>query len=323
LNADDVSAEDRARFEAWRAAHPMYARAYEALSATWDQFTAVRPVLQAVTFAQSMSEAAESPRRRHRALAAVAAGVVAAITIGWLRLDRLSTDAVFRTVSGEHASIALPDGSTMELNSDSLARLDYRERTRVIYLERGEAFFKVAHDVHRPFWVIGRGSWVRAVGTEFNVLLQPSDVQVTVREGTVKVGDVSSLVDGDPLDGVLSKGAVRVLTAGEQADLSRAETATRWLSPAQFARSTAWSGSTLYFENQPLGEVIQELGRYTPLKIVMLDAKLRRLPVGGTFQASPQGTEALLQMLQQGFGLKVCRKADRVYIEAPQGKQPD
>lgn len=324
LNADDVSAEDRARFEAWRAAHPMHARAYEALSATWNQFTATRPVVQAVTFAQSMSEAAVAPsRRRRRAIGVAAAAAIAAMTIGWLHFERSAMDATFRTASGEQATISLPDGSTLELNSDSLARVDYSERKRVIRLDRGEAFFKVAHDVHRPFWVVGGGSWVRAVGTAFDVFLRPTDVRVTVSEGTVKVGAVRSLIDGVPSDDVLGKAAVWVLTAGEQADLSGAATEMRRLSPATLARSIAWRDGTLYFENQPLGDVVDELGRYTPLRLIVDDDKLRRMPVGGTFQASPQGAEALLKMLRQGFGLTVRRQAGRVYIEPPRGKQPD
>src|ERR1700733_7709886 len=136
LNADDVSADDRARFEAWRTAHPMYARAYEALSATWDQCTAARPIVRAVSFAESMSEAAVA---------------VMVATTGWLYFGRLAPDTTFSTTSGEHATISLADGSTLELNSNSLARVVYSERMRVIHLDRGEAFFKVAHDVHRPF----------------------------------------------------------------------------------------------------------------------------------------------------------------------------
>ena len=37
LNSDDVSAEDRARFEVWRQRHPRHARAYAELSATWHE----------------------------------------------------------------------------------------------------------------------------------------------------------------------------------------------------------------------------------------------------------------------------------------------
>jgi ferric-dicitrate binding protein FerR (iron transport regulator) len=73
----------------------------------------------------------------------------------------------------------------------------------------------------------------------------------------------------------------------------------------------------VYFENQPLSDVIAELGRYTPVRLIVDDEKLLQLPVGGTFQANPQGAEALLNMLEQGFGLRLRREADRVLIEAP------
>jgi transmembrane sensor len=84
----------------------------------------------------------------------------------------------------------------------------------------------------------------------------------------------------------------------------------------------AWRDGTLYFENQPLGEIVDELGKYTPLQLIV-DEKLRSLPMGGTFQASPQGTEALLKMLQQGFGLTVRRTSDRIYIERLPDKRSD
>ena len=58
-------------------------------------------------------------------------------------------------------------------------------------------------------------------------------------------------------------------------------------------------------------------------RLVVDDDKLRRLPVGGTFQASSQGTEALLTMLEQGFGLSVRREAGRVYIQDERGKHAD
>ena len=236
--------------------------------------------------------------------------------------DRLAPDTTFSTTSGEHATISLPDGSTLELNSNSLARVDYSAPRRVIHLDRGEAFFKVAHDIHRPFWVVAGNSWVRAVGTAFNVYLSPTAVQVTVGEGTVKVGAVNSLVDGIPTGSALAQASISVLTAGQQADLTGAATATRQLSPAELARSMAWRDGTLYFENQPLGEIVDELGRYTPLQLIV-DEKLRRLPMGGTFPANPQGTEALLKMLEQGFGLTVRRESGRVYIEPPPDKRSD
>ena len=59
LNADDVSADDRARFDAWRRAHALHARVYAAMCETWGRFTAAGPIVRAVAFAELMSEAAK------------------------------------------------------------------------------------------------------------------------------------------------------------------------------------------------------------------------------------------------------------------------
>jgi transmembrane sensor len=320
LNADDVSADDRARFEAWRSAHPLHARAHEALSATWQEFVSAGPLVRAVSFAQSMNEAAGAPaqRRRWALAAAVFAAVVTAAT--WLYIERLGSGTTFTTAIGEQATVSLPDGSALQLNSNSLARVDYSTGSRVIRLGRGEGYFKVTRDPQRPFWVVGGGSWVRAVGTAFNVYLRPTGVEVTVSEGTVQVGSEDALSHGTPSDEAVAHASVSVLTAGQQADLRGTATATRKLSPAEVQRSVAWREGTVYFENQPLSQVADELGRYTTLKLVVTDDRLGHLPVGGTFRASPQGAEALLTMLEQGFNLRVRRAADRAYIEAKEAE---
>ena len=329
LNGDDVSAEDRARFEAWRSRHPLNARAYEELSATWQRFASAGPLVRAVSFAQSMNEAAAGlssrakARPRWRWAFGAAAALATIVAIGWFSYNRLGPGTLFSTAIGEQASVSLPDGSTLELNSNSFARVDYSKASRVIHLDRGEAFFKVAHDPQRPFWVVGGGSWVRAVGTAFNVYVHSASVEVIVSEGTVKVGPAEALRGRAPSDEVIANTAASVLTVGQRADLQGAATATRQLSPSEVQRSVSWREGTVYFENQPLSDVIGELGRYTSLELIVKDDALRRLPVGGTFKANPAGAEALLTMLERGFGLRVNREGDRVYIEQERGGRAD
>lgn len=316
LNADDVSADDRACFESWRAAHPRHAQAYNALSATWRSLETCGPLVRAVTFGQAMNAATAPPAsRRHWAVAATAASVALVGFCMAAYWSQLKHDNSFETAVGENAKISLPDGSSLDLNSNSLAKVNYAAGMRVIRLERGEAFFKVAHDKSRPFWVVAGNSWVRAVGTEFNVYRRASDVEVTVNEGTVKVlSQTGSL--GPPTDNVLGSAAVSVVTAGEQIDVDGRSAVVRSLEPVRLKRAVAWREGSLYFENQSLGEVIDEMSRYTTLKIEIRDAALRQLTVGGTFRATPDGVEALLTMLQQGFRLSVTRRAgERVIVE--------
>lgn len=340
LNADDVSAEDRARFEAWRKAHPRRARAYDELSATWRQFTDAGQVVRAVALGNALSastheairqstaadsspspstEASRSAARAHtgrfrRALVLATAASLAALAVGGWWLGTSTPRTLFQTAIGERASIELPDGSSLELNSNSLARVDYSEQARVIRLVRGEAFFRVEHDTARPFWVVADRSWVRAVGTAFNVYVLSSGVRVTVSEGTVKVAASSGSTM--PSDAQLTAEAVSVLTAGEQVDVSGTESDIRSLPPVELTRSIAWRTGTLHFENKRLAEVVDELSRYTTMQIVVEGEALRDLPVGGSFQSDSVGAEALLTLLQDGFGLQVRRDGRTAYIEA-------
>jgi transmembrane sensor len=308
LNADDVSSADRVRFEEWRSSHPLNARSYDSLLKTWNKFTAVGPLVRAVSFGHSMNEATVPRSFRWRWVAAAALLVVLAAAFLYRYSAQRLPDQVLQTAIGEHATISLSDGSTLELNSNSLARVSYSRRTRLIHLDRGEAYFKVMHDETRPFWVTGGGSWVRAVGTEFDVYLRPRDVRVTVSEGVVKVGNSPQSL------------AATSVSAGQQVDIGTTAAELRALSAADLTRSVAWRSGSLYFENRPLGEVLEELERYTSLQVTVTDGSLRKLPVGGTFQANPQGAEMLLDMLRDGLGLRVRRENDHVYISRAAGR---
>lgn len=325
LQADDVTTEERTRFEAWRSAHPLHRRTVDELTGVLSRFGAVRPLVSAVAFGQSMNETAaraEADRmrarsRRHRvAWAAALAGVVAGF--GLFAYLHPSPGRTYVTTIGEHATVSLPDGSTLELDGDSRARVEFSTRYRIVHLERGEALFKVVHNAQWPFWVVGGGSWVRDVGTAFNVQLNATGMRVTVSQGTVKVGAMSPLLQDIPFhDAILTREpALSVLTAGHQAYLSGTAVKIQLLSAVQISRAISWHAQTLYFENAPLSEVAAELGQYTPLQLVVSGERLRELPVAGTFEASPQGVETFLSMLNQGLGLTVHREASKVVIES-------
>jgi transmembrane sensor len=313
MKADDVTAEDHDRFEAWLRDSARNEKAYAELCATWKELRKAGPLVRAVNFGQAMNAASMAPAKSRRWLPAAVAATVAAIavTVGW-NLYKQQEASRFQTAIGEQAAVALPDGSSFDLNTNSRVKVDYSTRARVVYLERGEAFFKVAHDPQRPFWVHAGDRWVRAVGTAFNVYLRPQGAEVTVSEGTVNV--VNSTTESPPTD---QKPAAAV-TAGEQADPQGRAEVIRSLNSAQLSRLLAWRKSSLYFQDEPLGDVVNELMRYTTLKIEIVDDSLRNLPVGGTFQASPEGAEALLTTLRDGFGTQI-RRVDpgHVYIEGP------
>jgi len=315
LDADDVTAEDRARFETWRRAHPCHARAFEELSQTWHRFLQAAPATTEGASEDFRNLQSAHARRRLWSWAVAASAILLAV-LGGLFLQRPVTSIPFQTAVGEQLTVPLPDGSSLELNSNSVARVAYSSGRRIIHLDRGEAFFKVAHDAHRPFWVTAGGSWVRAVGTEFNVYLRPASLQVTVHDGTVQAGESRDLrMTAQPDEQKLTPWVT--LTRGQQADLEGSVARKRALSPDELAEAVSWRSGTVYFENRPLAEVVAELNRYSVERLVLADDALRSLRVGGTFQTGPQGAAALRRMLEQNYDIDVRRQGSDIYLRSP------
>lgn len=123
-----------------------------------------------------VQEPQKKPRRTHLALyAGLAASFVAGIILCWFLAvtplrDETSKIVAFHTDPGQRASLTLPDGTSVELNSGST--LEYpavfargERRVRV----EGEAMFDVAKVADKPFYVETFAYDVKVLGTRFNV----------------------------------------------------------------------------------------------------------------------------------------------------------
>ena len=320
LNADDVTPEDRVRFETWKSADPLNSRTFEDLSGTLRRFLRAGQAARMATASHTTQAEPQRHKRRIRGLALAAVAVMAALltSVFWLRSSHVAT---FATAVGEQLTVSLSDGSFMELNSNTLARVDYSRRQRTIHLDRGEAFFRVAHDTQRPFWVTAGGGWVRAVGTEFNVYMRAASLQVTVREGVVRAGEAAgSLSTAEPDDRKLQTWVT--LSSGQQADLDMTAARKRALSSEELADAVAWRSGTVYFENRPLADVVAELNRYSAQPLILEGNSLRTLLVGGAFQAGPQGAPALVHMLEQNFDVQVSREPSGIHLRMRSSPQP-
>ena len=124
-----------------------------------------------------------------RWLAAAAVLVFVAMAALWLTRDgeRFGLPRTYRTAHGEQSRRVLPDGSVLNLNTDSQVIVHFSRHERVIDLERGQAFFQVRHEATRAFRVSAGNAQIVDVGTQFDVYRKPSTVLVSVLEGTVAV----------------------------------------------------------------------------------------------------------------------------------------
>lgn len=177
---------------------------------------------------------------------------------------------VYRSGHEVSQSVTLPDGSTLQLNVDSQARVAYERGQRSLVLESGEAVFTVYHDSLRPFIVRAGNTVVRATGTRFSVRMYDDRIGVALVEGSV---DVSTSGSVTPVHAVLSPGQYVEVT-------QRGDAVRRTINPGVIL---AWTEGKLVFESVPLSAAIDEFNRYTPQKIQFDVSNAGDIPITGVF----------------------------------------
>jgi len=218
-----------------------------------------------------------SPRRKRWRVAASVAVLLVATGVGWgLGPEALRhMQADYFTRKGEVRTVLLADGSKVELDSASAIRLDYDGVQRRISLLQGSAIFDVAPMVGeetRPFVVQSAGGQTRALGTRF-VVERKDDRRAWV--GVLQHSVAVTMQAASHQDTVLKQG---------QAARYSPEDGVVAFDGVDLERATSWRRGVLIFDRMPLAEVIEQLNRYRPGKVVLTNADLGTREVSGVFR---------------------------------------
>lgn len=282
LLADDPDDRQlRARFEAWRKAHPLH-------DGAWRQATHLDDLIRQAPAASPQAAPVPAPwmlprpRLRH----VVAGACLAALAWLFVPIVLLHAQADFVTGPANQADIRLEDGSTVRLAPGSALRADISPTARQVTLLAGEAFFEVAPDPARPFRVEARRSTVTVLGTGFNVRMSGRDTDVEVKHGRVQVER------GEP------HASKALLTGGQWLRLSADASPSRGEMSPEVVGS--WSRTRLVAVDRPLPDVIDDLRRYYAGRILLLGNAPQDLSVTGVFDASDPAAAAELIVQPHG-----------------------
>jgi transmembrane sensor len=234
--------------------------------------------------------------------AAAALLAVCALVFFWGRAQETPTWR-YATRHGEQLIQQLPDGSVLQLNTDSAATVRYDSAERRIELVQGQAFFKVAHAPQRPFRVTAGITEMQAVGTQFEVYRKSDATLVTVFEGAVSVA-LARPPAGN------AEPRVRV-SAGQQLEV-RADSMPAVALPADLHRSGAWLRREIVFERESLAAVAAEFNRYGAKPIEIEEPAVRDLLISGVFSADD--TETFVAFLRSIDGVRVEVTAQRIRV---------
>lgn len=296
LHAGALTDQEQAELQHWIACDSRHESALRFAEQTWAALGEVHkdePVHRQRRPSATLPVRRAKRRRPWQRAAAVALVVVVA-GVGWVRgpdaLLRMQADYV--TQKGEVRTVHLADGSTVELNSASAIRLDYDGIQRRISLLQGSAIFDVAPmagEETRPFVVQSAAGQTRALGTRF-VVQREGDRQawVGVLQHSVEVS----------LQAAPKKGpSERVLKEGQAARYSP-QNGVISLDQFDVDRATSWRRGVLIFDRQPLTNVIEQLNRYRPGRVVLADSDLGDREVSGVFRLDMLDT-ALATLTQE------------------------
>ena len=350
--------EQEEEFERWLKADHRHAEYFGELNGTWGLLDRVNEISEAdieeahpeILPARKVAEGEQhSPRRGWTlwswAIPAAAAAAILVYTMAWGPVARVDYAKQVVTEMGGLRTIKLPDGSIMQVNTDSAVEVRFTSTERCVDLVQGEVHFTVTPNRARPFIVRVAGMDVQAVGTAFNVRMRSESVEVLVTEGKVRLkheslgeqdGAGASFAGEDrPVEEAPAANAkpkspavepASMLAAGERITLPRerervkisAPIAPISVPPVEIGRSLAWQARRLEFVDTALADMVAEFNRYNQKKLVIADRTLGEQRFGGTFRS--KDVDGFVRTLEANFGVRAERGDDRITLQSAEGR---
>ena len=220
-------------------------------------------------------------------------------------VDQIGATAVaYNTIEvprGAEYKLVLTDGTQIWLNSETKLRYPAKvlpEGDRNVYLENGEAYFQVTKNKHAPFWVNLKGMQVEVLGTSFNVSTFNNIISTTLEEGRVRVN---------------RKGKAPVYQVpGEQTILSPvSEELTK--AKVDTYPFTSWKDGWLVFNDNPLAEVMDQVGRWYDMEVEYADPSLKTIRFGGKLRKA-KSIKDILKVIERSNELSARISGSKIII---------
>ncbi|MCI4589647.1 FecR domain-containing protein [Sphingobium sp. BYY-5] len=295
LNSDPTP-EDEAEICEWIEADPRHAVAFARAETAWEAAERLKSAAADISLPPLQPIISEEQQRRlsRNIMAAAAIAVLLFIVAAIVTVRTFSGIERYQTAIGQMRDIALEDGSTLHLNSDSEAEVRFTANGRKVRILKGEASFDVAHDAERPFDVEARSALIRAVGTAFNVRMRPSLIELTVTHGTVTVHSGNNVQ--------------QKVAAGSGAVIQPRTVALTRLGPKLIDQRIAWREQMVELDGETIEQAAGEFNRYRKTPILIGDTRVSALRIGGRFRTTD--SREFLSALQFSLPIRVVDGED-------------
>ncbi|MBB6112095.1 FecR family protein [Mucilaginibacter lappiensis] len=193
-----------------------------------------------------------------------------------------NTDTVYNTLTtprGGEYKVKLPDGTNVWLNSSSSLSypVEFAGNERHVKLT-GEAYFEVAKNKDKPFYVCVNNVCVKVLGTHFNIAAYTDDAELT-----------TTLLEGSVL--ITKNSQQRLLKPGQQAVVKNNADVIN-VSDASINQVMAWKNGYFVFNDDNINTIMKKLSRWYDVD-VEYQGSFENQRFGGTFYRSKGITELL------------------------------
>jgi len=308
MQSGSVSELEQEQLQAWLQANSAHQTAYRQYEMIWQDLSSLENTKELTALKRSVKPSvfeivrdklhgivagvrALNPKSQFGfALASVA--ILAVVAVNFQSEKIVTQD--YATTTGEVKQFTLEDGSEITLGAKSELKAWATKKERHIILVSGQAFFKVAKNPQRPFWVDAGETKVRVVGTQFDVRKGSDRIRVAVLEGIVNVSSTSKT--STPV----------ALTAGQQVTRLNAGTFEA-VNSISVSELESWRNGRLIYLRASLADVVADANRYFNNSISLGSKNLADLKV--TAAVSTDKMDALTDMLASSLPVELHRDA--------------
>lgn len=172
----------------------------------------------------------------------------------------VAKDILIRTAKTERKALTLADGTVVMLNTGSelLVSRDFNDKQRRVTL-KGEAYFKVAKDIGRPFIISSGTLRTQVLGTSFNICAYPDRdrVKVSVLTGRVRVSKFQGKLERELVEQMMANQTISFFRKSGKFELNTEDA----------MLITSWRENKLYIDNASMRDIAQLLKGFYHMEV--------------------------------------------------------
>ncbi len=326
LRSSEKTVDTEMQFSEWLGETAEHGHAYRRIEKLWETLgeLAATPELEALRQTAEVDDSNIRPEQQthvsggwlqgfftslfgHKVgFAALASLVIVTAVFMFPRTADEIVVASHQSLTGQILTVELDGGKTLvTLAPETQIKAWTTPTERHVELLNGEAFFDVAGDRQRPFFVLADDTLIKVVGTRFDVRKGTGLVSVAVLEGVVNVTEAERA-------GVSGPARASVVLGKGQQVVKPGNKAFEPVTTISAAELGAWRGGRLVYRDTALLDLISDANRYFDGTISLAEDDLADLRVTATIRTDQ--VAHLPKMLAQSLPITVQALAENQFV---------